>query len=449
MAGALSDDLGYYFTWDDGLNTLTDFTHYVRTGEWVEYLLQSAQHDPLRYAFALGVLSHYSVDRMGHYYGTNVVAAMVAGTDKLYGGRMSYERNQRIHTTVEATFDFLSLGADCSADVLSSRIQTFLSQGDWRDAEAIYGFFVQALDTFHKFPLALTFEKFRHALFLAKKTVIRTLVYGKALYPSMTPGPDKEDAKESSAIDEYITNGMSVAQRCGKDCLKIFAESFSKANGLFAALIHSRTQTLPNINLDTNTLSASGRYELADKNYEKIAAAGKVGGTICPPDAGVAADYFLQGKTDHDLLTRSASSSPAKLVQKLVAVSALLAKEHDITDNDVSAKVDLKTVSITRLPFTNPGVCPDVGTKPFGTSSGICISEGKVVWDGNADLLDLWFATATSRDTGAKAAKGVARYDTLEPQRVETAESFRLRDSNNQRGYFQSSFCAARLRNQK
>jgi hypothetical protein len=60
MAGALSDDLGYYFTWDDGLKTLTDFTHYVRTGEWVEYLLQSAQPDPLRYAFALGVLSHYS-----------------------------------------------------------------------------------------------------------------------------------------------------------------------------------------------------------------------------------------------------------------------------------------------------------------------------------------------------------------------------------------------------
>jgi hypothetical protein len=43
----------------------------------------------------------------------------------------------------------------------------------------------------------------------------------------------------------------------------------------------------------------------------------------------------------------------------------------------------------------------------------------------------------------AKAAKGVAGHDTLEPQRDETVQSFRLRDNNNQGGYFQSSFCAA------
>src|SRR5579872_1029986 len=62
FAGALADDLGYYYASDSQLVLLTNVFHYVRTGEFVDFLLGRARRsaDPQLYAFALGVMSHYA-----------------------------------------------------------------------------------------------------------------------------------------------------------------------------------------------------------------------------------------------------------------------------------------------------------------------------------------------------------------------------------------------------
>ena len=54
--GCVIQDLGYY---PFGSRFFSELTHYVRSGDFVEALLQDSS-DLNEYAFALGALSHYS-----------------------------------------------------------------------------------------------------------------------------------------------------------------------------------------------------------------------------------------------------------------------------------------------------------------------------------------------------------------------------------------------------
>ena len=65
--GSLIQDLGYY---PFGSHLLTNLTHYVRTGDFVECLIRNAS-DVNEYAFALGALAHYASDTAGHPLAVN------------------------------------------------------------------------------------------------------------------------------------------------------------------------------------------------------------------------------------------------------------------------------------------------------------------------------------------------------------------------------------------
>ena len=65
--GAIIQDMGYY---PFGSEFFSDLTHYVRSGDFVLALIAES-HDLNEYAFALGALSHYAADTMGHPLATN------------------------------------------------------------------------------------------------------------------------------------------------------------------------------------------------------------------------------------------------------------------------------------------------------------------------------------------------------------------------------------------
>src|ERR1051325_103079 len=65
--GAIAPDMGYFPL---GSRLFTDLVHYVRSGDFVNTLLNEAR-DVNEYAFALGFLSHYMADKDGHSLGTN------------------------------------------------------------------------------------------------------------------------------------------------------------------------------------------------------------------------------------------------------------------------------------------------------------------------------------------------------------------------------------------
>src|SRR5438552_1178858 len=117
LVGAFSLDLGYWPPSNQPQVLLTKASHYARTGEWAAFLLREAQNqkDPEAFAFALGALSHYAADRMGHYFGTNAAAVRLAHREDSFGARMSYDRDHSMHTVVEAGFDMFSASTGCAS----------------------------------------------------------------------------------------------------------------------------------------------------------------------------------------------------------------------------------------------------------------------------------------------------------------------------------------------
>ncbi len=100
--GAAIQDLGYY---PFGNSFFSDLTHYVRSGDFVDALLRNA-HTPDELAFAIGALSHYLGDTIGHSQATNPsVAVQFPNLAQKYGPTVSYEESPHSHVRTEFAFD--------------------------------------------------------------------------------------------------------------------------------------------------------------------------------------------------------------------------------------------------------------------------------------------------------------------------------------------------------
>ena len=100
--GCVIQDMGYY-PFGDGF--FSDLTHYVRTGDFVLALFRNA-HNANELAFAVGALSHYVGDSIGHSQATNrAVALEFPKLAKRYGQNVNYAQGQHQHVQVEFAFD--------------------------------------------------------------------------------------------------------------------------------------------------------------------------------------------------------------------------------------------------------------------------------------------------------------------------------------------------------
>jgi hypothetical protein len=95
-------DLGYY---PFGKTLFSDLTHYVRSGDFIVALLRDASTaDEL--AFAVGALSHYIGDNIGHSQVVNVsVALEFPSLAKKYGPVVTYAESEHAHVRTEFAFD--------------------------------------------------------------------------------------------------------------------------------------------------------------------------------------------------------------------------------------------------------------------------------------------------------------------------------------------------------
>lgn len=100
--GATIQDMGYY---PFGHEFFSDLTHYVRTGEFISSLLHNASNVN-EYAFALGALSHYVGDNVGHENAVNVATAIqFPKLAKKYGPSVTYDQSPHAHVRTEFAFD--------------------------------------------------------------------------------------------------------------------------------------------------------------------------------------------------------------------------------------------------------------------------------------------------------------------------------------------------------
>jgi len=100
--GCVIQDMGYYPFGDEFFSNLT---HYVRTGDFVLALFRNA-HNANELAFAVGALSHYIGDSIGHSEATNrAVALQFPRLAARYGTSVNYAEGRHQHVQVEFAFD--------------------------------------------------------------------------------------------------------------------------------------------------------------------------------------------------------------------------------------------------------------------------------------------------------------------------------------------------------
>ena len=100
--GCVIQDIGYYPFGDQKFSNLT---HYVRSGDFVVNLFRNATNAN-EMAFAIGALSHYIGDSVGHSQATNI--AVPIEFPKLgakYGSSVSYAEGKHQHVQTEFAFD--------------------------------------------------------------------------------------------------------------------------------------------------------------------------------------------------------------------------------------------------------------------------------------------------------------------------------------------------------
>ena len=168
--GSVLQDMGYY---PFGSKYFSDLVHYVRTGDFVNALIEQSS-DINEYAFALGALAHYASDNTGHPTINRVVGIDFPKLRKKYGGRRSLTRmTLKPISRTEFGFDMVQVAknrytSDSYHDFIGFEVSKPLME---RAFLQTYG--LKLSDVFGSEDLSI--GTFRHAI----ATVI----------PQMTPGP--------------------------------------------------------------------------------------------------------------------------------------------------------------------------------------------------------------------------------------------------------------------
>jgi hypothetical protein len=104
--GATIQDAGYY---PFGHEFFSDLTHYTRSGDFVLSLLRNSR-TVYEYAFAVGALSHYLGDNIGHQEAVNPATAIeFPKLAREYGAVVTYDQSPHSHVRTEFAFDINAL----------------------------------------------------------------------------------------------------------------------------------------------------------------------------------------------------------------------------------------------------------------------------------------------------------------------------------------------------
>ena len=100
--GCVIQDIGYY---PFGSRSFSNLTHYVRSGDFVVNLFRNASNAN-ELAFAVGALSHYVGDTLGHSLATNLaVPVEFPRLRRRYGRLVNYAQGPDAHVQTEFAFD--------------------------------------------------------------------------------------------------------------------------------------------------------------------------------------------------------------------------------------------------------------------------------------------------------------------------------------------------------
>ncbi|GAA4297163.1 zinc dependent phospholipase C family protein [Nibribacter koreensis] len=295
--GAIIQDMGYY---PFGNVFFTDLTHYSRSGDFVEALLQEATTIE-EYAFALGALAHYYADNYGHPIGTNRAVAMVYPEVKAqHGNEVTYEEDPAAHIKTEFGFDVLQVARGNYApkayhdfigfEVSKEHLERAFQKTYGLELKSLFVSLDLTISTFRRSVSTLIPSLTKAAWNLKAKDIQASkpgLTKRKFQYRISKTDYHKEWGREyqrPNFFQRTLSWLLKVLPKIGPNkalafkpptpaAEKVFMESFNVTSDKYAAKLKTITQTdvtLLNTDLDTGDKSQIGTYGKADKTYAEL-----------------------------------------------------------------------------------------------------------------------------------------------------------------------------------
>jgi len=296
--GSAIQDLGYY---PFGKGFFSDLTHYVRSGAFVSALFDVAR-GPNDYAFAIGALSHYVGDSVGHSEAIN--PSTVIAFPKLkrkYGQTVTYEDAPIDHIRTEFGFDVAQIARRRYAPNAYQKYIGLRVAGRALDRAfyQTYGFRARGLLGPLR-PAIASYRRSVRAIFpeFAKATVVLM----RHRLPFEAPDAARQRFVDALAATDYSRHWSNrytspgigahvlafvILPKVGPlrilsikapvtETEDLFAKSFDAALTQFGELLR-RVEAdpplggaLPDRDLDTGELVKAGAYRRADNTYAKL-----------------------------------------------------------------------------------------------------------------------------------------------------------------------------------
>ncbi len=294
--GSLVQDMGYY---PFGSHYFSDLTHYVRSGDFILSLLHNASTLD-EYAFALGALSHYAADNIGHPMVNHVVALEFPDLQKKFGEQVTYSDSPKAHIRAEFGFDMTQVAknrytSDRYHDFIGFEVSQSLLEQAFLET---YG--MKLSDVIPNEDVAI--GSFRHAV----SKIIPEMTRVALLSRKKEAVPDPQNAAEKKfryylSRTQYEREWGTVYRHpgFGTRVLALFLKLLPKGgpfSGLnfkiptsqaedlyiksvdgtvegYTKLLDAYTQNtlvLPNRDFDTGKDTLAGEYKLSDTTYARL-----------------------------------------------------------------------------------------------------------------------------------------------------------------------------------
>lgn len=294
--GSLVQDMGYY---PFGNKYFSDLTHYVRSGDFIVNLLNEASNLN-EYSFALGALSHYSADNMGHPAINQSVAIVFPNLRRKYGSHVTYEDNPKAHIRTEFGFDMTQVAknrytSDRYHDFVGFEVSKPVLERAFQDT---YGMPLRevisnedlAIGTFRRAISHIIPEMTRVALLARKKELVAetpNFNSRKFRYYLSRAKYQREWGKgyrKPGFGARVLAFWLKFVPKVGPFKALDFKIPTRKTEDLYVASVdhtlddyrgllkevRAKNLHLPNMDFDTGKMTYAGEYALTDKAYARL-----------------------------------------------------------------------------------------------------------------------------------------------------------------------------------
>jgi hypothetical protein len=294
--GSVLQDMGYY---PFGSKYFSDLVHYVRTGDFVNALIEQSS-DINEYAFALGALAHYASDNTGHPTINRVVGIDFPKLRKKYGDEVTYADDPKTHIRTEFGFDMVQVAknrytSDSYHDFIGFEVSKPLMERAFLQTYGlklsdVFGSEDLSIGTFRHAIATVIPQMTRAALINRRKEIVhdtpnfneKTFLYhlSRTTYKKQW-GTTYRKPKVGARILAFF---LKIVPKIGPfkalaftipttQTEDMYIKSINSTVDDYGALLHNVNAgkiELTNLDCDTGHPTSLGEYSLADKTYSHL-----------------------------------------------------------------------------------------------------------------------------------------------------------------------------------